>query len=462
MSAIDKFIMRFTDDWRNPAGVAAVAAILFVMLLHWEQTRLIFRSLRRNPLRSVLTSMAIAVLVLVITLVGSVLAFLDAQTADKSHNLKALITERYQIPSRMPMAYADNLSRGAPRQKGDYIVDAAKDSMYWAFYGGLFDPNKKAREDMVFFFAMEPSKIMHVDEHGNYVTMMDDMDQLTDAEKHKLAADCLEMEKYPFKCLLGPKRLAQINKRVGEKFKIVSLNYKDIDLEFEILDVLPGSRYDMSAAMNYDYLDQALQHYNEGKSKDQQHAMTNTSLALMFLRVPDKPTFARVAEQVNNSPEFRSPAVKCETLSSGVASFIDTYKNILDFLRYYLIPAILGTIALVIANAISISVRERRVEMAVLKVLGFTPNQILLMVLSEALLIGTLSGLASAVATLWLVNHVFGGLSLPIAFFNKFMVDPAAPWWGLAIGAGAAFVGSVLPAWSARSVKVSEVFSKVA
>ena len=49
--------------------------------------------------------------------------------------------------------------------------------------------------------------------------------------------------------------------------------------------------------------------------------------------------------------------------------------------------------SLVIANAISISVRERRTEMAVLKVLGFA-LQILRLVLGEALLLGVLSRLA--------------------------------------------------------------------
>ena len=52
--------------------------------------------------------------------------------------------------------------------------------------------------------------------------------------------------------------------------------------------------------------------------------MTDKSLALMFLRVPDMATFARVAAQITSSPEFRSPAVKCETLSSGIASFLDS------------------------------------------------------------------------------------------------------------------------------------------
>ena len=48
--------------------------------------------------------------------------------------------------------------------------------------------------------------------------------------------------------------------------------------------------------------------------------------------------------------------------------------------------------SLVVANAISISVRERRTEMAVLKVLGFQPRHVMLLVLGEALLVGFLAG----------------------------------------------------------------------
>ena len=89
-----------------------------------------------------------------------------------------------------------------------------------------------------------------------------------------------------------------------------------------------------------------------------------------------------------SSPEFTDPAVKCETASSGIASFLDAYRDLLWGMRWLLVPAILVTMALVIANAISISVRERRTEMAVLKVLGFGPTQIMMLVLGEALLIG--------------------------------------------------------------------------
>src|SRR5262249_29010336 len=119
------------------------------------------------------------------------------------------------------------------------------------------------------------------------------------------------------------------------------------------------------------------------------------------------------------------------------------------------------TMALVISNAISISVRERRIEMAVLKVLGFGPNQILGIVLGEALLIGCLAGLLSSGGTYLIVNHVLGGIRFPIAFFPAFFIPFDAIWWGPFVGGLTAFAGSILPAWSARTVKVSEVFSKI-
>jgi putative ABC transport system permease protein len=462
MTPFEKSFLRFTEDWRTPIGLALFAALLFVALLYWEHTRLIIKSVRRNLLRSILTGLATFILVLVVTLVWSVLAFLDKTTEAKSKNLKAIVTEKYQIPSQMPFAYVDSLAEGAPHTKDDYRVNTERDAMYWSFYGGTTDPAKRTRDNIVFFFAMEPRKLLAMDARGNFTSMMDDIDDVSDADKRALAAACEEMERNPYKVLIGPSRLKALNKQVGERIKVTSLNYKDIDLEFEIMGVLPGGRYEQSAVMNYHYLDQALRAYNQGKPKDKQHPLTEKSIALVWLRVPDTPTFEKVAEQIATSPEYRSPAVKTETASSGIASFLDAYKDLLFGMRWLLVPAILVTMALVIANAISISVRERRVEMAVLKVLGFSPNQILVLVLGEAMLIGCSSGLLSGWLTKYLVNDVVGGLALPIAFFGKFFITDAAPWWGLNIGAITALCGSLLPAWSARSVKVSEVFSKVA
>jgi putative ABC transport system permease protein len=78
------------------------------------------------------------------------------------------------------------------------------------------------------------------------------------------------------------------------------------------------------------------------------------------------------------------------------------------------------------------------------------------------MLLGLLAGTLGAWGTYYLINEYFGGFALPIAFFGKFFISDGALWWGPAVGLFAGFIGSVAPAWSACSVKVTEVFSKIA
>jgi len=411
---------------------------------------IILKNVRRNLTRSILTAMGTMMLVLVVTLIWSVLTFLDNATREKNQNFKAIVTERWQIPSQMPFAYAASLKEGAARNPGDVKPD---DSMTWSFYGGFIgDAAKRDRDSMLFAFALEPQKLR---------SMMDELDSLPKAESEDLQASIDKMIANRSGIILGRDRLAAIGRQVGDRFELKSLNYKEIDLEFEIVGVFPTGRYDNSAAINIDYLMAAMDAY-PGTHAGKKHPLAGKSLNLVWLRLPNSEAFNKVAGQIMASPEFSSPAVKCETASSGIATFLEAYRDLLWGLRWLLAPAVMVTLSLVIANAISISVRERRTELAVMKVLGFRPAQLMMLVLAEALLLGALSGLVSAGLTYYVVNEYFEGIKFPIAFFGVFYIPGAALWWGPMLGAGAAFAGSFLPSWNAQSVKVSEVFSKVA
>jgi putative ABC transport system permease protein len=268
------------------------------------------------------------------------------------------------------------------------------------------------------------------------------------------------MNENPSRIIIGKERLQALNKRVGERISVQSTNYQNIDLSgLEIVGTFPDGRYNQSAVMNCRLLNEALDDYKTKNGAP--HPLDEKRLNLIWLRVPDMKVYQRVAEQIETSPLLSSPAVKCETASSGVATFLDSYRDLLWGMRWLLVPVILVTMALVIANAISISVRERRTEMAVLKVLGYGPTHIMMLVLGEALLIGVLSGLVSVAASYIWINLILGGVKFPIAFFPTYLIPADALWWGPAIGALAAFVGSIMPSLSARSVKVSEVFSKI-
>jgi putative ABC transport system permease protein len=425
-------------------GVIGIVALLcFLFYYNRMYVKLVAKSLLRNPLRTVLSCLAVAVLVFVMTMLTSILLFIELAMTEKSKDLKAIVTERYQIPSQMPFAYAATLEQGAARSDRPDDVHP-DDSMTWQFFGGTMDPDKRTREYLVFFFAMDPRRVR---------SMMDDLENLDAGMIEKMVQNKKGV-------LMGKDRMATINKRVGDRFKLTGMNYKDIDLEFEIVGQLPDGRYDQSAVMNRDYLNDALDQY-ERQHNGTKHTMANKTLNLVWLRVPDSESFKKLADQVMTSSLYTAPFVKCETASSGIASFLDAYQTILQVMKWLIIPTMLIIMALVVALTISLGVRERRTEMAVLKVLGFSPGRILALVLGEALLIGAGSGFVSALATYSYINLYWGGIKFPIAFFNAFFIFTDALWWGLLFGGATALVGSLIPAWSARSIRVSEVFAKV-
>ena len=241
--------------------------------------------------------------------------------------------------------------------------------------------------------------------------------------------------------------------------KVTSLNYKGLpEFDVTIVGELPEGRWDQVAIMNRRYLDQQLEAFKGNTGAD--HTLADKCMSLIWIRLPNKQSLEALSDKVMAPGQFQ-PVVKMELASSAIASFLDPYKDIFSFLRWVLTPALLITMTVVISNAISISVRERRGEMAVLKVLGFRPNTVMGMVLGESLLVGTLSGFMASATALVVVNIAFGGLAIPIGFFNKFMIPGDALWWGPLMGFGTALIGTIVPALSARSIKVSEVFSRV-
>src|SRR5438128_2558560 len=109
----------------------AVLAVLGVLAFAYRKyVTFVFKSVCRNLLRSLLTGMAVMVLVFVVTLVWSFLVVLDVVMTERAKDLKAIVTERWQVPSQMPYAYAPGLEEGAYEKPGDLRPE---DSMTWQF-----------------------------------------------------------------------------------------------------------------------------------------------------------------------------------------------------------------------------------------------------------------------------------------------------------------------------------------
>jgi putative ABC transport system permease protein len=451
---------RFLHEWQRThgtqlkpfmiVGIVLAVAFLFVIALRLSfptYTSFIFKNVRRNMLRTTLASLAIVVLTLIVTAVWSILVPMDAMLVEKTADIKAIVTEKWQVPSQMPYSYASTLERGDPDPSDPAAVRIKEeDSMTWSFYAGTTDPAKITFESVAFFFVMDPRKLS---------TMMDELENIN--------PDYVKaMTETPEGVILGKDKLKSLQKQIGDRIRVTAFGgYKDLDLDLTIVGTFPDlPRYNQAGVMNRDYLQRSLDAYERKNGK--KHPAADKNLNLVWLRVPDTSSFSKLTNQVMSSPNYTSPAVKCETASSGSSTFFESYRDLLRAVKWILVPALLIVMAMVMAMAISISVRERRTEMAVLKVLGFTPGRILLIVLGEALLVGGLSGLVSAALAYGLINGTIGGIPLPLAWIGIWPILADAFWWGILFGAATSFIGSILPALNARRIKVSEVFAKVA
>jgi putative ABC transport system permease protein len=410
---------------------------------------IMFRGLRRSPLRTSLTYLALFVLTLVLCLIYAVLHMIAAATTEKEANFKAIVTHKTMVPSQMPPKYFTELKRLCLEELPPEMrpVNGDKDIMSWAFVFGTTDKVNMRKDTVAFLFALEPDKVL---------TMMDGLDDLTGEERELLEKGTAAMTANPQAIVMSKSRMKAMNVQVGQKIKLHLMNYKDITCEFDIIGDLPEGKYEGVCFMNKEYLLKSLEAYQ--RDKGQPHPMADKCVNLIWIKLPTKDSFERLSSMVNDPKFFNTPPIKLETASSGIGSWMASYRDIFWGMKYILVPAMIGIMSLVVANAISISVRERRTEMAVLKVLGFQPRHVMLLVLGEALLVGFLAGAMSSL----LAWGMLGSFKFQIAFIGAFTIPKVALIYGPLLGMAVAFAGSIGPALAAKNVKVAEVFARVA
>src|SRR6476646_3101371 len=132
---------------------------------------------------------------------------------------------------------------------------------------------------------------------------------------------------------------------------------------------------------------------------------------LFVVELEDPKQAAAVAVAIDRVFQNSEAETKSETEAAFRADFIAMIGN-LALLFNSIGMAVIFTILLVTANTMSMAVRERRTEIAVLKTLGFTSAQVMGLVVSEALVIGGAGGLLGVGGTavlIWALDHATSG-----------------------------------------------------
>jgi putative ABC transport system permease protein len=176
------------------------------------------------------------------------------------------------------------------------------------------------------------------------------------------------------------------------------------------------------------------------------------------IRIANPSQAVTIAKAIDANFENSDVQTKTETESAFIAGFTALIGNLTALLNGIGL-AVAFTILLVTANTMSMAVRERRTEIAVLKTLGFTSAGVMSLVLAEAFALGILGGGLGVVLAQLLVSNLadlpFMGLIL--GNFPALAVSPgiAALTFSVAVvlGVGAGLV----PAMSAYRARITDM-----
>ena len=183
---------------------------------------------------------------------------------------------------------------------------------------------------------------------------------------------------------------------------------------------------------------------------------------LYVVELQDPSQAATVAGAIDKMFQNSEAETKSETEAAFRADFIAMIGN-LALLLNSIGLAVIFTILLVTANTMSMAVRERRTEIAVLKTLGFTSRQVLGLILSEALAIGALGGalgLGLSVVIIRAMTKV-PGVSGFINGFPNFGLHWSVSSQGLAIALFLGLAAGLMPAVSAYRARITEMLRQV-
>jgi putative ABC transport system permease protein len=179
-----------------------------------------------------------------------------------------------------------------------------------------------------------------------------------------------------------------------------------------------------------------------------------------MIEVDDPGRAPEVATAVDELFENSGHPTVTDTEQAFMAEFINQAGDLSTLLNG-IGAAVCFSILLVTANTMSMAVRERRTEIAVLKTLGFTSAAVMGLIVAEALLLGALGGalgIGGTHAVLWILNRI-PAVALP-GLSTLYLRLPVA-LLGLAVALFLGFAAGFMPAWGAYRAKVTEMLRAV-
>lgn len=403
----------------------------------------LLKHLRKNWFRTALTVGAMALCIFLFCTLQTVLAEISSLLEGTS--AKRLVTRHaVSLVFNLPLSY------GARIQSVPGVVRVA--SVSW--FGGTLPAKREEQRteeessttDFSNFFpnlAVEPEPFLAM--YPEYMLPPDQYQAFLQDQRG---------------CIIGRKLADRFGWKVGDTFFLESFipPYRRPDGPFEfvvkgIFDTdpvkYPGTDLNLMV-FSYKYLYEAT-----GRQ---------VGSGTYYVEIDDPDRAGEVSAAIDGLFANSDAATRTETEKAFAASFVAMAGN-LTLLLNGIGVAVTFTILLVVANTMSIAVRERRKEIGVLKTLGFRSSQVMGLVVAESMLIGLLGGAVGVGASegiMWVLTHAPGVQdALATLGLSELKLRPLVAALGLGNALFLGFAAGFVPAWNAYRARITDALRTV-
>ena len=403
----------------------------------------VLKHLRRNWIRTTSTVVAMALCIFLFCTLQSVLAQID--TMLEAGNASRLVTRHaVSLVFDLPLSYANRIQS----------VEGVQRVAISSFFGGILPAKKEGK-------AEEGTE--STNDWSNFFPNM-----AVDAEPYfamypefAVPPDQFQAFKEDLRgAVIGRKLANKFGWKVGDHFFLESFipPYRKKDGPFEF--VVRGI-FDVDKA-KYPAADSNIMFFHFKYLYEGTGRIVNAGTFMVQIDDPDKA--AAIGKAIDAQFENSDSQTRTETEQAFAASFIAMAGN-LAFLLNSIALAVSFTILLVTANTMSMAVRERRKEIAVLKTLGFSSARVMGLIVAEAIFLGALGGalgIGGSKGLIWLLTHA-PGISDMLAGFglSELNLQPAVAAVGFSVALFLGFAAGFVPAFNAYRAKITDMLRTV-
>jgi putative ABC transport system permease protein len=403
----------------------------------------VLKHLRRNWIRTLSTVLAMAICIFLFCTLQTVLVSINDLLESTSAN-RLITRHAVSLVFNLPLSYASRIG----------AVPGVKRVATTSWFGGSLPAKKEGK-------AEEGSE--STTDWSNFFPNM-----AVDADPYFAMYPEFEIPPDQFKAfkedlqgaVIGRKLANKFGWKIGDKFFLESFiapyRRKDGPFEFTVRAIFDTDH------VRHPNTDSNIMffHYKylyEGTGKQVAAGTYN-------IEIDDASKAGAISKAIDAQFENSDAQTHTETEQAFTAGFISMAGN-LAFLLNGIGLVVSFTILLVTANTMSMAVRERRTEIAVLKTLGFSSLHVLGLIVAEALLLGALGGglgLAGSQGLMWVLTNapvikdMLAGIGL-----SELHLKPVIAAMGFAVALGLGFAAGFVPALNAYRARITDMLRTV-